>query len=284
MATYKSNILITKASGEKVVFSEEKLRNSLKRAGADNKMIFAITNEISDALSEGITTREIYQRAYTLLKKASISLAAKYGLKKAIQELGPSGYPFENYIGEILKAQGFGVKIGRIVQGRCVQHEVDVIAEKDDKHFMIECKFHTDNGRRCSVKNPLYIQSRFLDVEKAWKKQTGHENKFHQGWLVTNTKFSNDAIQYGLCVGLYLMSWDFPEGESLRDRVDLCGLHPVTCLTSLTKKEKQQLLDRKVVLCRDVGVRPELLSQIGIAPGRMKRVIKESKDLCEIKS
>lgn len=284
MARYKSNILITKASGEKVVFLEEKLRNSLKRAGADDEITSVITSKISDALSEGITTREIYQRAYALLKKVSTSLAAKYGLKKAIQELGPSGYPFENYVAEILKAQGFRVKTGRIVQGRCVQHEVDVIAEKDDKHFMIECKFHTDNGKRCSVKNPLYIHSRFLDVEKAWKKQTGHEGKFHQGWLVTNTKFSTDAIQYGLCAGLYLMSWDFPEGESLRDRIDLCGLHPVTCLTSLTKEEKQQLLDRNVVLCKDIGARPELLSQIGIASGRMKKVIKESMDLCEMKS
>src|SRR5690606_6702976 len=149
-----------------------------------------------------------------------------------------SGYPFEKYVGEILKHEGYKTRVGQIVQGHCVQHEVDVIASKDDQHFMVECKFHSDQVRKCDVKIPLYIHSRFLDVEKAWEQRPGHGHKFHQGWVMTNPRFTTDATQYGTCAGLNLVSWDFPKKGSLRERIDGSGLHPITCLTTLTKKEK----------------------------------------------
>jgi hypothetical protein len=87
-------------------------------------------------------------------------------------ELGPSGFPFEKYVAEILKYQGYRVEVGVIVEGFCVKHEVDIIAEKEAKHFMIECKFHNQPGTFCDVKIPLYINSRFLDIEKMWKEWT----------------------------------------------------------------------------------------------------------------
>ena len=43
-------------------------------------------------------------------------------------ELGPSGFPFEKLVGKILEQEGFETRVGVIVQGNCVQHEVDVIA------------------------------------------------------------------------------------------------------------------------------------------------------------
>jgi len=280
-ATLHSSLAITKASGERVAFDPEKLRRSLERAGAGDDIIERILTETDDVLFYGITTKEIYKRAYSLLRKTSAPLAAKYKLKKAIQELGPSGYPFEKYVAEILKFQGYQVQVGQIVQGHCVQHEVDVIAEKENRHLMIECKFHSDNGRKCDVKVPLYIHSRFLDVEKAWKKKPGHATKFHQGWLVTNTRFTSDAIRYGTCAGLYLLGWDFPKKGNLKERIELAGLHPLTCLTTLTKREKRQLLDRKIVLCKEVCYDEKLLEDAGVPSGRIGKVMKEARQLCQ---
>lgn len=276
-------ILITKASGEKVPFSTEKLRQSLRRAGAGEEAMDSIVKEIGQKLYSGMTTKEIYRKAFSLLKKASAHLAAKYKLKKALQQLGPSGYPFEKYVGEIFKYEGYTVQVGQIVQGHCVQHEVDVIAQKEDRHFMIECKFHSDDGRKCDVKIPLYIHSRFQDVEKAWKERPGHGQKFHQGWVVTNTKFTGDAIQYGTCAGLQLTSWDFPKKNSLRERIDRSGLHPLTCLTTLTKREKQLLLDKGIVLCKELCQQEHLLNEIGVVPRRAKKVLEEAGLLCEAK-
>jgi transcriptional regulator NrdR family protein len=99
----EKDVYIIKSSGEKVKFSFEKLQNSLKRSGADNDIVNYVLNVVKDELYQGITTKEIYNRAFSLLKKKKSYLASKYKLKKAIYELGPTGYPFERFISAILK-------------------------------------------------------------------------------------------------------------------------------------------------------------------------------------
>jgi len=161
----RSKVSVKKASGEVVPFSYEKLQRSLKRSGASESETARIVEEINKNLFEGISTKSIYKMAFKLLKEQSNHLAAKYHLKGAIMELGPSGFPFEKYIGEILRYQGYKTRVGEIVQGKCVSHEIDVIAELDGQHFMIECKYHNQPGTFSDVKIPLYIQARFKDVE-----------------------------------------------------------------------------------------------------------------------
>lgn len=273
-------IFIQKASGERVPFQREKLYRSLERAGAIGETIDRIISSLEGDLYEGITTKKIYQAAFALLKKKSRPAAAKYKLKQAIMELGPSGFPFERYIGEILRFQGYQVKIGEIVKGHCVMHEIDVVAEKNKEHLMIECKFHNLPGIKSNVKVPLYINSRFQDVAKQWNKLPGHGIKFHQGWVVTNTKFTEDAIRYGSCAGLYLLGWDYPEKDSLKQRIDASGLHPLTCLTTLSSKEKKALLEQGVVLCKELCQKRELLKLIGLGPSRIKGVVAEATELC----
>ena len=174
------------------------------------------------------------------------------------------------------------MKTGQIVLGQCVSHEIDVIAKKENLHFMIECKFHSKPRFKCNVKIPLYIHSRFLDVEKQWQKKSGHDSKFHQAWVVTNTQFTTDAIQYGNCAGMYLLSWNYPKNESLRERIDAAGLHPITCLTTLTKSEKQNLLYKLIVLCKEICYNPTMLAGIGISEKRIPKIIREAKALCEL--
>ncbi len=277
----KTELLITKASGETAIFSETKLRSSMQRAGATDEQIDRIIEELHNKLYDGISTKKIYRIAFNLLKGSSRHLAAKYHLKQAIMELGPSGYPFEKYIGEILKYQGYEVKVGEIVQGQCVQHEVDVIATIHQQQLMIECKYHNLPGIFCDVKIPLYIQARFKDVEAYWIKSQKQERKTYQGWVVTNTRFSNDALQYGNCAGLKLIGWDYPAKGSLKEQIDTLGLYPITCLTSLTKNEKQYLLDKKIVLCMELYRNEKLLTQLGLKSSRLSVASQEVNQLCK---
>lgn len=277
----KEEILIVKASGLKVAFSENKLRKSLYRSGAHEDQVDIIIDEIVDSLSEGMSTKEIYKKAFRLLKNTSGPLAARYKLKQAILELGPTGFPFERFISELLKYRGYNTEVGKIVQGHCVQHEIDVIAEKDNHHFMIECKYHNQQGFVSNVKIPLYIQSRFLDVEKKWKSLEGHSEKFHQGWVITNTRFSADAEKYGVCIGMQLVSWDFPLNNGLKDWIDQSGLYPITSLTTLRLIDKQKLLDLNYVLCRSIDHNPNILKEIGLEKDRIPKVLDECKALCE---
>ncbi len=278
----KSTINIIKYSGDIVPFDVKKLINSLKRAQADKTTINQITTNIHSEIYEGITTKKIYQMAFKMLKAKSRVSASKYKLKNALMELGPSGFPFEKLVGKLLEHEGYLTQVGIIVQGNCVKHEIDVIAQKENKHYMIECKFHIDQGRFCNVKTPLYIHSRFLDVERQWEQQKGHEAKLHKGGVYTNTRFTSDALQYGKCVGLLLTSWDYPRGDGLKDRIDKSGLHPLTALTTLTKAEKTKLLDKGIVLCKELHENPTILDQIDIPKSRQKNILDDSKDLCSI--
>ncbi|WP_339924271.1 restriction endonuclease [uncultured Cyclobacterium sp.] len=280
----EKTVLITKASGEKAPFSSTKLRQSLEKAGAVSAVIDRIVSEIEAQLVDGMSTKKIYSQAFSMLRKYSKPVAGRYKTKQAILELGPSGYPFEKFIGEILKHQGYRTKVGVIIQGHCVTHEIDVEAEKDNKHFMVECKFHNRQGYKCDVKIPLYIKSRFEDVKKQWQKRKDHATKFHQGWVVTNTRFTEDAIQYGKCSGLILIGWDYPQQGSLSERINLSGLHPITCLTTLTKSEKQQLIDKMVVLCKELCDKPKMLNEIGITDKRIRGILKEGNEICSSKA
>lgn len=274
------NIIITKASGEQVPFSYEKLKKSLENAGATKQLAETIAEEIGPRLHAGISTKKIYRFAFNMLRERSAHLAAKYHLKRGIMELGPSGYPFERFISEILKHKGYAVRVGEIVQGKCVNHEIDVIAEQDHHHFMVECKYHNHPGTITDVKIPLYVQARFKDVEAAWVKLAGHASKFHQGWIVTNTRFTHDAIQYGTCAGLFLLGWDFPKKGSLKELIDDSGLYPLTCLTTLTKTEKAGLLAKGIVLCKDIVENENYLSDVITKPGRIKLIVAEARQLC----
>ncbi|HRJ29823.1 MAG TPA: ATP cone domain-containing protein [Cyclobacteriaceae bacterium] len=273
-------ITITKASGEKQPFEKSKLLRSLTRAGASTILAEKIAAEVEKGLRSGMSTQHIYKKAHDSLKKASRPVAGRYHLKTGIMELGPSGFPFELYVSEILHHLGYEVQVGKIVEGKCVKHEIDVIAQKANHHFMIECKYHNSPAMVCDVKVPLYIQARFKDVEARWKEMLGHGAMFHQGWIVTNTRFTTDAITYGTCAGLNLVSLDFPEKGSLREMIEETGLYPLTCLTSLTQHEKKSLLEKKIILCREICHDPNQLKLIGIPNHRLKEILEEGHRLC----
>ena len=179
----------------------------------------------------------------------------------------------------VLKYSGFNTKVGQILQGKCVTHEIDVVASKNGNTIIIECKFHSEEGRNCNVKVPLYIASRFKDVKNHWDSKP-QETDLNECWVVTNTRFTEDALKYGKCVGLHLLSWDYPKGEALKDRIDRLGLYPITVSTLLTNREKQFFLSRDVVLCRDLIGDSFYLDHLGVSETRKQKILKEVKNLC----
>jgi hypothetical protein len=272
----KSEIHIIKASGQTALFSEEKLRNSLRRAGAYEEIIEEVVSDIQGQLKDGMTTKKIYQLAFRILRRKNKPAASKYKLKKAIMELGPSGFPFEKYISEILKTSGHSIQLNLIMKGHCVNHEVDILATKEGVQKIIECKYHNFQGTISDVKIPLYVHSRFRDII-----ENIPTNNNYEGWIVTNTRFSPDAMQYARCSSLHLWGWDYPEGEGLRESIDRTGLYPITCLTTLTQKEKVKLMEGGVVLCREITFSKKLLKEIGVPVERHQGIVEEASGLSE---
>lgn len=275
-------ILVKKASGDMEEFSEDKLRFSLERINTSQKSINKIIAHVASEIKDGDRTEDIYKHTFSLLRDYERNSASRYSLKRAIFELGPSGFPFEKLVGELLKAEGFSIETDVMVQGLCVTHEVDAVGERDDKHVMVECKFHNQAGAKTDVKITLYVQARFEDIEKAWKKQLGHSRKLHEAWLVTNTKLTSDAIAYAACVGMKAIGWSYPPGESLEERIERSGLHPVTCLTTLNNLQKRQLIDNGIVLCKQVLENEQLLRRL-LSSNETDRVKQEVFKLCKTK-
>lgn len=277
----KKSFSVTKFSGEVVPFDEKKLYNSLKKGGAKEGEIQKIIRYVMDNMEEGKSTGKIYSEAFSLLKKLPNSSAARYKLKRSLMELGPSGFPFERYIAELFEHQGYKVKNNLIIKGKCVQHEVDVLAEKEQTSIFIECKFHNRQGLKSDVKIAMYFKSRADDIRNG----NGHHpspfsGKEILGYLVTNTRFSEDAMVYSKCENVHLISWDYPQNGSLKDLIELSGLYPITCLTTLRSREKSILLEMGIVMGKDLGANPGLLDQFRVSDFRRKNILNELNELC----
>ncbi len=267
--------LITKSNGEQEPFNESKLERSLNRVGATEDVIAKIIEYTVSKLHDGITTQEIYERAFKMLRdEEKQPVAARYSVKRAVLGLGPSGFPFERFVAQILKELGYeDVQTGVAAQGKCAPHEVDIMAKHDGKKMAAEVKFHNSLGIKTDLKVALYVKARFDDLSN-----TGE--KIVEGWLITNTRFTRNAARFGDCSKMNLLGWDYPRGRGLEVLIDEAGVHPLTALTSLTHGEKRALMDDGLVLCRQIQTSDEELRRYGIQSDRAESVRNEIKELC----
>lgn len=275
-----SNILVRKASGVEEPFEKYKLERSLRNAGADNDLVNEIVGNIENWIFNGLTTKKIYSRAFSLLRRKETGVAIRYKLKQAIMELGPSGYPFEDFIGHLFEKQGYEVKVGQILEGYCVTHEMDVIATENKNQHLVECKYGSDQGKQISVQVPLYVRSRVNDIIKKRKESPEYAGFSFSGWVVTNTRFSSDALQYGNCSELHLLGWDYPYGNGLKDIIERLKIYPITILSQLTKDEKQTLLNRGIVICLQLVNNPEILDSLQLSSTKYDALEKEINKIC----
>lgn len=277
----KNSILVRKASGDEELFSVEKLERSLRNAGANYEQIQKIIADVGAWIYDGATTRKIYSRAFAILRREKTSVSLRYKLKQAMMEFGPTGYPFENFIGQLFAAQGYITEVGIIVDGRCVTHEMDVIATKQNTQHLVECKYSKDQGKQVSVQVPLYVRSRVDDIINKRKELSEFQGLSFTGWVITNTRFSPDSIQYGECSGLKLLAWDFPAGNGLKELIEKLKIYPVTILHSLTRKEKQFLIDQEIVTCNQLAKDPDILNSMKLNNKKLNAISMELEHICD---
>jgi hypothetical protein len=273
-------IFVLKSNGDKVPFEKDKFLNALKYSGASEQESHQILQQIKSKLYDGIPTKKIYRLAYSLLKKKkSHKAAGRYRLKKAIFELGPSGYAFEQFVSRLFTSFGYSVKTDQLIKGKCILHEVDVLAKKSSEVVFVECKFRSDYRGKTDVKVPLYIHSRFNDIEEKWRKDPEYENLDTKGFIVTNARFTKDAIEFAECAGLGLISWDYPSESSLKYHIDKSGMHPITSLHSLTKAQKSNMLKEGVILCRELLKSEPILKKLGLSQKQIDKVFMEARHI-----
>lgn len=246
-----ADIHIQKADGTKELFNEDKLRRGLTQAGFSRERTDMIVAHTKENLYDGITSAQIDKHVSEFLQEREPALQGKYHLKQALMQLGPTGYPFERFVGQLLRAHGFDTEVGVIMMGKCVSHEIDVLAKKNSEEYFVECKYHNFLGARSDVKTVLYVKARGDDLREKLT-TTSDSQKKYQSWVVTNTKFSQDAVTYGRCAQVLLTGWNYPEKASLQIMVESKRLYPITCLTTLNTDQKALLITHNLVLVKDV--------------------------------
>jgi|SRR5690606_11227169 len=270
---------VKKYSGEIVEFDVNRLRDSLAKSGASTNVVNEVLASIKPLLFEGMSTRSIYQLAFRLLKKESDSFAARYSLKKALRDLGPAGYYFEKWVARLFEYAGFRTLTGQLLTGNAVNHEIDVIAQDDTQMLLIECKFRNTVDARISVTTPMYFLSRVKDLQNLEFTFFGRARRFTAGWLVTNAYMTTDSIKFAAHYHLNLLAWDYPAESSIKRRVDHAGLYPVTCLTTVTKAEKDKLLTQGCLLVKDILDDRTYLQSLNLTARKEKRIIQEAIEL-----
>ena len=273
--------VVVKGDGAREEFQVGKLVRSLLHSGAVQETAERIASKIASTVKPGMSTTLIYENAFKMLRKEERVMAARYSMRRAILELGPTGFPFEDFVAELFRAQGYETQLRVVVPGRCIEHEVDVLLKKDGRAMGAELKFHNTPGFKTDLKTALYVRARYWDIQ--WGAEDRKEKSgIDEGWLVTNTKFTGNAIDYASCSGIRLIGWSYPKGDSLADMITRTKVYPVTVLTTLSQTEKAHLLQNGVTMCRMVAENPDVLKRAGITGRKHAEVVSESTGLCKI--
>lgn len=271
--------VITKADGSHEIFDPKRLIQSLERSGAGAHAAQRIARLITDSVVPGASSKEIYTRAFSLLRKEARPVAARYALRRALLELGPTGHPFEDFISHLFRAEGWQVETRKSVRGKCISHEVDLYASRPEQnmHLAAELKYHNDPGYKTDLKVALYVKSRFDDIFSCDPKV--RSCPIDRGLLVTNTKFTSEAIAYSACANVELLGWGYPEDETLFMRMNRARVYPVTALTGLSHAEKRLLIEQGVVAVDAVALDRRTLDILHLPSHRVGELLAEADGL-----
>ena len=274
-------VLVRKANGDLVEFDPEKVIRSCMRSGADRETAERVVQKVKPRIKSGMKTRKILKMVLKLLSEEGPQFAARYDLKGAIMRLGPAGFPFETFFGEVLAEYGYKTRLRTFLQGRCIPHEIDVIAKDEEtgETLMIECKYKNLAGDYIGVKDILYTYARYLDLVEGCK--TGACLEINGVWLATNTKFSREVIKYAKCKGINLTGWEYPGRKSLKRLVEKKKLYPITVLRSLDSFSQSRLGAAELMLCKDLLENDEdyIIEVTGIKRKKLRQMISEAESI-----
>lgn len=270
---------VTKYSGNLVAYDKDKLKQSLRKSGANDALVVEVLNHIEPYLFDGISTKKIYKLAFQYLKTKSHPQAAKYNLRNSLMALGPAGFYFEKFMSQLFVLMGYEVTMNLFLEGNCVKHEIDLIIKKNEEITLVECKFHSSPDVKTDVKVPMYILSRFNDLNKKEYILFNEKSKIDTCLIITNNKFTDEALKFGNCCNLKMLSWDYPAKNSISELIKLYSCYPITCLTTLTIAEKEKLLSINILTIENLINNSDWLVKLEISTNRIRKILSECHQL-----
>lgn len=271
--------VILKSDGTTEPFDLELLVSSLELAGAGVHTASRIARLVGETVTSGTTSKDIYSRAFALLRKEERPVAARYAARRALLELGPTGHPFEDFMGHLFQVEGWRVETRKMIRGQCVEHEVDIYASHPDQNTFLaaELKYHNNPGYKTDLKVALYVKSRFDDIFAC--DPSIRACPIDRGMLITNTKFTTEAIRYAECSGVELLGWGYPIDNTLYMHMARAKVYPITSLTSFSRAEKNLMIEHGVVAVDELVGNRALLDILHLPVDRVGWVLAEAEGL-----
>ena len=198
-----------------------------------------ISDKIEKKIFEGIATKQILKMIFDYITEYRPELKHQIDLREAVCLLRPKP-DFEQFIGLLLKAEGYDVKMNRILAGKCIEHEIDAIAAKDNETLYVEAKHHYQPHSYTGV-------GVFLEAQATLEDLNGGKNNFTKAVVVTNAKLSEHAKTYARCKNIGAMGWRYPDGRSLEAMIEDNKLYPVTLIKGLDPALLARLGDNGII-------------------------------------
>lgn len=220
-----AKIFVTKYDGSRQTYNQEKVLGSIFRSGVKKEDALKVLTQVEAKLYDGISTKELYQLVHEEIDRQGFHQHARfYRLREALAKMDP--LDFEKFIKKILEKEGYECQWNVMVQGFCIDHQLDVIAKKDNQLFFVEVKHHQNPHRDCGLGTVAELWARLDDIKDGFEKGTSKYD-FSGAWLINNTKFSQHAKKYAQCKGIKLTGWRYKGKESLERLVKMGDIQEI---------------------------------------------------------
>ena len=238
-------IYVRKANGQLQPFTRDKIVRTCLRLRAPLDVAEEIAGKLEKEVYNGMRTDEILRRIYNLLAEYNKVYLLHKDLRKAVSEM-KSAPDFEVLVNELMRAEGYSTEMNRIVRGKCTSHEVDVFAYEDNERYMVEVKHHEDPHYYIGKSIPLQYWATMVDINEGTYKN-------YKLIIVSNSKYSDHAVQYAKCRGIKLIGWSYPPSNSLEKLIEKYRLHPITYLKSTNSFELDEFSKLRIVTLKDLA-------------------------------
>jgi len=272
-------ISVIKFDGRRQDFQKEKIVRTCLRMHANHRQAIEIANKIERKAYDGITTKEILRLIFSYLKEYRPEVKHQIDLREAISLLRPKP-DFESFVQILLREIGYDVIPNQILRGRCVEHEIDGIAKKNDKTILVEVKHHLNHHAYTGIDVCLVAQARTEDLVDGFHSDS-NKIKFDKIMIVCNTKFSDQAKQYADCKDIELIGWRMPFDHGLEQIIEEKRLYPITFLKGLDRETEEKLGNSGIVLLKQL-IRfdaNELRKVTGIQIKKLRNLVESAKDI-----
>ncbi len=189
-------------------------------------------------------------------------------LRQALAMMRPKP-DFEKFVAAIMEHQGYKTVTNKILYGKCVDHELDVIAWKNGETLYIEVKHHFDFHTFTGLGVFLEVNSVFDDLVQGYLNHK-HQYGFTKPMVVLNTKISEHARRYAACRGIGVMGWEIPENAGIETYITDKMLYPITVLRDLDSMTQAKLGDGGIYTLRQLAEADQRELSISLGIDRLK--------------